>query len=240
MKRLFIMSAITVLCLCGCKTASTDSSSNVSVSQSTSSVISSTNTMEEETKVMPENTPVNVDDNKLESGVYSVSFDPEKDLIQTDNGYSIHLKVYDYDKYKLEDIEKLKEGDTITVGGEDMKINTLEFNTDSAGEKTVSVNGGVENNGIDLIEENGVYRTLTMDIYPLYNLCGEITLAVSKNLTVEDFSLSDEATAEPAKFTYNDIPSCITESENKVWSENATTVTVDNNEITNITRNWTA
>ena len=202
MKRLFIMSAITVLCLCGCKTASTDSSSNVSISQSTSSVISSANTMEEETKVMPENTPVNVDDNKLESGVYSVSFDPEKDLIQNDNGYSIHLKVYDYDKYKLEDIEKLKEGDTITVGGEDMKINTLEFNTDSAG--------------------------------------GETTLAVSKNLTVEDFSLSDEATAEPAKFTYNDIPSCITESENKVWSENATTVTVDNNEITNITRNWTA
>ena len=140
---------------------------------------------------MPENTPVNVDDNKLESGVYSVSFDPEKDLIQTDNGYSIHLKVYDYDKYKLEDIEKLKEGDTITVGGEDMKINTLEFNTDSADEKTVSVNGGVENNGIDLIEENGVYRTLTMDIYPLYNLCGEATLAVSKDLTVEDFSLSD-------------------------------------------------
>lgn len=239
MKRLFITAAITALCLCGCGTSSTDSSSSVSASQSTSSVVSSSDTKGEEIKVMPENTPVNVDDNKLEPGVYSVSFDPETDLIQTDEGYNIHLKVYDYDKYKISDIENLKEGDTINVGGEDMKIDTVEFNTDSAGEKTVSVNGGVENNGIDLIEENGTYRTLTMDIYPLYNLCGETTLALSKDLTVEDFSLSDEATAEPSKFTYNDLPSCITESENKVWSENATTITVDNNEITNITRNWT-
>ncbi len=237
MKRLFVMAAITALCLCGCGTSSTGSSSSASASQSTSSELSSSAT--NEATIMPENTSVNVENDKLESGVYSVSFDPETDLIQTDNGYSIHLKVYDYDKYKISDIENLKEGDTINVGGKDMKISSVEFNTDSADEKTVSVNGGVENNGIDLIEENGTYRTLTTDIYPLYNLCGETTLAVSKDLTVEDFSLSDEATAEPAKFTYNDLPSCITESENKVWSENAVTITVDNNEITNITRNWT-
>ena len=81
MKRLFITAAITALCLCGCGTPTTGStSSNASASQLSSSVStsSSAQTQSEAIKVMPENKPVKVEDNKLESGVYSVSFNTNR------------------------------------------------------------------------------------------------------------------------------------------------------------------
>ncbi|MFR5373238.1 MAG: hypothetical protein ACLTGJ_06775 [Faecalibacterium prausnitzii] len=54
-----------------------------------------------------------------------------------------------------------------------MTVEKIEKNEDNG---TVSINGGIEEGGVDLWRSGDVYRTVTYDDYPVYYMMGELVL----------------------------------------------------------------
>lgn len=96
---------------------------------------------------------------KLENGTCRIGFNQEKgDVVGTENEYQIKATIYQYDRYKLADMKKLKAGDQLyyhdlkSAAWKVMTIKKVEFYHDE-----VMVNGGMESGeGIGLIMEDGL------------------------------------------------------------------------------------
>ena len=96
----------------------------------------------------------------------------------------IDLTVYTYDLYDAVDISMLAAGDTLVVKGEDIPVTAVA--EENGG---VTVNGGLENGGVDLISAGGgAYRLqLEDDARDLYEV-GTITLPVGQDCVLTDDS----------------------------------------------------
>ena len=96
----------------------------------------------------------------------------------------IDLTVYTYDLYDAVDISMLAAGDTLVVKGEDIPVASVA--EENGG---VTVNGGLENGGVDLISAGGgAYRVqLEDDARDLYEV-GTITLPVGQDCVLTDDS----------------------------------------------------
>ncbi len=106
----------------------------------------------------------------------------------------IDLTVYTYDLYDAVDISMLAAGDTLVVKGEDIPVTAVA--EENGG---VTVNGGLENGGVDLISAGGgAYRLqLEDDARGLYEV-GTVTLPVG-----QDCVLTDDADPEdPGRTLY--------------------------------------
>ena len=103
----------------------------------------------------------------------------------------------------------------------------------------VTINGGIEEGGIDLCKEDDHYRTLTWDDFPAYYEVG-----VAKQLVMaDDIELSDGAAdfeADPV-IVKGDRTVCdamSNEEDAYGWNAGNTTVTIQNGEITRADRIW--
>ena len=78
--------------------------------------------------------------------------------------------------------------DAQTSANTETKADTETVAEDNADSETgsVQINGGIENDGIDLMEDDGLYRTVTLDDYPVYYSVGKVTLPLSEDVTFED------------------------------------------------------
>ena len=86
----------------------------------------------------------------LTDAILSVSLE-EGDAYVDDNGrMQMDLKIYTYDKYDMVDIARLKVGDTVVRHSGEVKIISKEKNETG----TISINGGLENGGFDLVTDN--------------------------------------------------------------------------------------
>lgn len=168
----------------------------------------------------------------LADGGYSVAFTAD-DLVQKDAGYELTVEVYEYDRYETEDIEKLSSGSQIQVCNEIVKVEDVEKSDDTG---YVIINGGIENNGIELVEDDGLYRTVTMNDYPVYYSVGEITIPVSDEVTFEDH-WDFEKEPDGVVYSLEDLPTAVL-NENAVFTCNNTIITVRAEEIVQIIRYW--
>lgn len=166
----------------------------------------------------------------LADGGYAVAFEA-KDLVRTEQGYTLTAEVYDYDRYELEDIRKLQVGDQIQVCREPVTVESLQ-RTDG----TVIINGGIENGGVELVEDDGLYRTITMDDYPVYYDLGEITIPLSSDCTFEDHA---DLEKEPDGVVYeaDALPAALQNSETPFTCYN-TVMTVRQEKVVQIIRYW--
>ena len=140
----------------------------------------------------------------------------------------IDLTVYTYDLYDAVDISMLAAGDTLVVKGEDIPVTAVA--EENGG---VTVNGGLENGGVDLISAGGgAYRLqLEDDARDLYEV-GTITLPVG-----QDCVLTDDSDPEaPGRTLYaGDLLGL----GDEVFSPQATTVETVGGAVTAIHRDYT-
>ena len=85
------------------------------------------------------------------------------------------LTVYGYDAYRAEDVDALDVGSVFSthldgaVEAQNVTVEKIEKNEENG---TVSINGGIEEGGVDLWRSGDIYRTVTYDDYPVYYMLG--------------------------------------------------------------------
>lgn len=176
----------------------------------------------------------------LPDGTYHISFESDKVWVGERKNTINDAVVYDYDRYTAPEIEALREGDTIAThlnGTEEITALTVE--SIERENDYVTINGGIEEGGIDLCKEDDYYRTLTWDDFPVYYEVG-----VAKQLVMaDDIELSDGAAdfeADPV-IVKGDRAVCdamSNEEDGYGWNAGNTTVTIQNGEITRADRIW--
>ena len=176
----------------------------------------------------------------LSDGTYHISFESDKVWVGERKNTINDAVVYDYDRYTAPEIEALREGDTIAThlnGTEEITALTVE--STERENNYVTINGGIEEGGIDLCKEDDHYRTLTWDDFPVYYEVG-----VAKQLVMaDDIELSDGAAdfeADPV-LVKGDRAVCdamSNEEDGYGWNAGNTTVTIQNGEITRADRIW--
>ena len=105
----------------------------------------------------------------LSDGTYHISFESDKVWVGERKNTINNAVVYDYDRYTAADIEALSEGDTIIThlnGTEEITVLTVE--SVERENNYVTINGGIEEGGIDLCKEDDHYWPLTSDDFPPY------------------------------------------------------------------------
>ncbi len=151
------------------------------------------------------------------------------------------LTVYSYDAYVKEDIDSLQEGDVIRTHLDStdaaqtvtVTIDSIERNEDTG---AVIINGGIEEGGVELWLDHDVYRTVTMDGYPVYYNVGELTLPLAENVTMEDSSADPQASAVESDGASAVETAFNADPDN--WNCSNTTVFTDNGSVSNIVRIW--
>lgn len=176
----------------------------------------------------------------LSDGTYHISFESDKVWVGERKNTINDAVVYDYDRYTAPEIEALREGDTIAThlnGTEEITALTVE--SIERENNYVTINGGIEEGGIDLCKEDDYYRTLTWDDFPVYYEVG-----VAKQLVMaDDIELSDGAAdfeADPV-IVKGDRAVCdamSNEEDGYGWNAGNTTVTIQNGEMTHVDRIW--
>ena len=176
----------------------------------------------------------------LPDGTYHISFESDKVWVGERKNTINDAVVYDYDRYTAPEIEALSEGDTIAThlnGTEEITALTVE--SVERENNYVTINGGIEEGGIDLCKEDDHYRTLTWDDFPVYYEVG-----VAKQLVMaDDIELSDGAAdfeADPV-IVKGDRAVCDAmsyEEDGYGWNAGNTTVTIQNGEVTHVDRIW--
>lgn len=178
-----------------------------------------------------------------------VSEDADIDELQNgDSAYQVHaaitnvsddsvtLHVYGYDAYEQDDVESLQVGDVIRVHNEktseleDVTITSLDLDNGYC-----TINGGIEEGGVDLVQDRGVYRTMNFDDYPVYYSVGEVTLPLADDVTLEDSSADPQAAAVESSGKA-DVARDIADSDN--WTVTNTTVFVQKGQVFDVQRVW--
>lgn len=150
-------------------------------------------------------------------------------------------KVFGYDIYKKEEIEKLAVGDKIAFheeGAAQDQCVTTEVKSIERNDQHhfVSINGGIEAGGVELTLDHDVYRTVTFDDYPVYYEMGEVTLPLAGGVTLSDSSADPQASA-----VETDGADAVAEAVNAEpdgWMPNNTLVFTEDGTISSIVRIW--
>ena len=152
-------------------------------------------------------------------------------------------EVFSYDIYKREDIEKLAVGDKIAFHEEGAaqdqcaatEVTSIEWNDQY---HLVSINGGMEQpGGLDLkLEDDGIYRTMTFDDYPIYYEMGEKTMPLADNVVLKDSSADPQA--EAVETTGADAVAAAINADPDNWTTYNTTLVVQGGKVLEVRRIW--
>ena len=176
----------------------------------------------------------------LSDGTYHISFESDKVWVGERKNTINNAVVYDYDRYTAADIEALSEGDTIIThlnGTEEITALTVE--SVERENNYVTINGGIEEGGIDLCKEDDHYRTLTWDDYPAYYEVGVVKqLVMADDIELSDGAADFEADPVIVKGDRADCDAMSNEEDGYGWNAGNTTVTIQNGEVTHADRIW--
>lgn len=151
-------------------------------------------------------------------------------------------KVFGYDIYKKEEIEKLAVGDKIIFHEEGAaqdqcvitEVKSIERNDQH---HFVSINGGMEQpGGLDLKLEDDAYRTMTFDDYPVYYEMGEKTMPLAEDVVLKDSSADPQA--EAVETTGADAVAAAINADPDNWTTYNTTLVVQGGKVLEVRRIW--
>ncbi|MGN0380713.1 MAG: hypothetical protein ACI4EP_02400 [Suilimivivens sp.] len=172
--------------------------------------------------------PLESAEDAVADGGYAVAFSAA-DLKKTEDSYTLTAEIYDYDRYEMEEIDNLKQGDRIQVCKQPVTVESI-----IAEDGTVLINGGTEAGGVDLVEDDGIYRTNGSDGQPLYYDLGSLTLSLSKDCTFED-QADLQGESEGTVYEYPELPAAI-EKSGEPFRAVDTVITVRMEQIVQIIR----
>ena len=185
----------------------------------------------------------------MPDGTYAVAFSGD-DLKTTDDGYTLMMEFFNYDRYAKGDVLALQEGDfiyitvdkeengTLQAVHENMKIDTLEVSED---QQFIDINGGLEQGGVELSynTESGVYENRIWDGYPAYYSIGTGTTPLSKEMTLQD-CIAEDTLPDGVITGYADLPNSLAEAEAKgAFQQLSTEAVIQNGEVVQLIRHWT-
>ena len=221
-KLLAMLLALGLLALCAC-TSTTTTKAPETTTESTSEETNQTEqTGTEEPADAAE--PDAIDVTALTDASVAASFD-ERAIEETDGKTYLTLQVYDYDRYDMVDISNLADGSVIVAGGKDMTVSSVERDG-----SLVLINGGLTKGGMTLTtQDDGVYYELGVNDVKCYQEKGEVTLPLSAG-----FMLTDDSDPDHPNQTYG--AEKLSELVSSGFTTNNTLVTIENGEITAITR----
>ena len=144
-------------------------------------------------------------------------------------------------EYKKEEVEDLAVGDKITFHEEGTAWNQYVTAEVSSVEKNdqydiVTINGGAEQGGVDLLLDGDTYRTMTFDDYPVYYEMGEKTLPLAENVVLKDSSADPQA--EAVETTGADAVAAAINADPDHWTVYNTTLVVQGGRILEVRRIW--
>jgi hypothetical protein len=173
--------------------------------------------------------PATLHADALDDCTFAAGFQASDVVLNDDGMMVVHLTVYDYELFDLVDISQLAAGDTLVIDKKSMAVKSVQ--RDESG--MVTVNGGLENGGCELVtDEDGVFYENMMDDEKSYYRVGEATLPISQDFLFTDSSQLNS----PEKKSYaGDFLSDMKDSD-RTFTPNATTVTVEDGRITGITQ----
>ena len=172
--------------------------------------------------------PLESAESAVADGGYAVAFSAA-DLKKTEDGYTLTAEIYDYDRYEMEEIDNLKQGGRIQICQQPVAIGSI-----TREDGTVHINGGTEAGGVDLVEDDGIYRTNGSDGQPLYYDLGSLTLSLSKDCTFED-QADLQGESEGALYEYPELLAAI-EKSGEPFRAVDTVITVRMEQIVQIIR----
>ncbi len=237
-KLLAMLLALSLLALCAC-TSITTTKAPETTTESTSEETNQTEQTDteepadaaegtDETAAEPDDRvkplPDAIDVTALTDAMVAASFD-ESAIEEADGKTYLTLQVYDYDRYDMVDISKLAEGSVIVAGGKDMTVSSVEQDG-----SLVLINGGLTKGGMTLTtQDDGVYYELGVNDAKCYQEKGEVKLPLSAS-----FTLTDDSDPDHPNQTYG--AEKLSELVSSGFTANNTLVTIENGEITAITR----
>ncbi len=232
-KILAVLAAAVLLTACGGTTAGSPAASSTASSEAASSRVP------EEGVVEPVNMLWQLDSLDDAKTTTIVSADIASEV----KDGKVTIRVYSYDIYDKEAVDRLAAGDKIVCHKEYMTGNQLAEIEVQSIEKNdeyqiVSINGGMENeNGLDLMQmDENRYRTMTFDDYPIYYEMGEKTMPLAEDVVLKDSSADPQADA--VETTGADAVAAALNAEPDGWYVYNTTVTVQGGKIREIRRIW--
>lgn len=179
--------------------------------------------------VMPIKTLTSAED-VLADGVYSVAFTAD-DLVEKDNGYELTVEVFVEERYEAEAIEKLEEGAEIQSNDKVIKVGNVQKN-----QNKIFINGGRDNGGIELWDDDGAYRTVLENEASVYASVGKVTIPLAEDTTFEDHA-DIENGPEGKVYEMKDLPKAIQDSTSE-FNQLNTLITVRGEKIVQIIRNY--
>ena len=230
-KMLAVTAVLAVGILAGCGASGSGSTaSSAAGSEPTSSAASSASA--EQTGAVQPIEQGALEDVKTDNYKFAANITAIKDGQMT-------MTVYRYDAYEKDAIDALKKGDVIsthmdgTDKAQDVTVESIDRNEENG---YVTINGGVEQGGMELCMDHDVYRTNTFDDSPVYYEVGELTLPLAEDVSVSDSSADPQADA-----VITEGASAVEEMFNAApenWNCGSTTVFTDNGKVSGVLRVW--
>ena len=132
--------------------------------------------------------PHNIDMNQLDNCTLAISLEKGDAYVDDTGAMQMDVTVYTYDLYDMVDIAMLKEGDTIIIRGEEVKVTSLERN-----DMGLLINGGLDENGYELrTDETTVWYEIGYSDMKSYYEVGKATIRVSADMNFYDYSDLDK------------------------------------------------
>lgn len=219
-----MMAGCIVLACAGCRASEkTQSTDTASVQVTTSAEISALDGRVEPIQNM-------YDSNDLTNSEFAASFTAD-DVEKQGNQMSIHLTAYSYELFNASEIEGLKAGDILVIDQKEMKVETVEQQSDS----WVQINGGLDQDGCDLCKgEDGLYFEILLESKS-YQPMAELSLPLAENFSFRDSADPEKQEQEYKAEQFYDL----FKDDIYGFYPNNTMVTVVNGEISQITRTFT-
>lgn len=155
----------------------------------------------------------------------------EGDAYVDDTGImQMNVTVYSYDLFDMVDIAGLKSGDILATHFGEVKVSTIERNESG----TVLINGGLENEGIELFGKDGVYYETGFNDVKNWYAVEEVTLRVSA-----DLEFRDHIDLEKGEQIYYAGSFLVGEVTDYNFTPHNTTVRTENGQIVSMERIYT-
>lgn len=140
----------------------------------------------------------------LNNATLSISLEEGDAYVDNTGKMQMDVTIYTYDKYDLADISALKVGDILATHAGDVEVTSLDRRENG----TLLINGGLEENGFDLItDETGVFYESGYNDAKNWYAIGEATIRVSADFLYHDASDLDngETLYYPGSFLIGEV-----------------------------------
>ena len=241
-KKLMLLAGVLALgILAGCSSASAASATSETAGSMAAASKAVSTTADSELRTLPgkEGVVMPIDQGGLEE-MKTGSYKFAASITNVDaKKRQLTMTVYSYDAYLAKDIDALQVDGVLnthldgTVEAQDLTVESIERNEENG---TVTINGGIEQGGLELVLSRDVYRTDTFDDYPVYYSMGELILPLAEDVTLSDSSSSVDADPVESEGAV-DVAKAITEDKDN-WTPYNTTIFTQEGSVSNIMRIW--